>query len=363
MEVATIELIKALQQTDCENEFFVFTRNPLDKDVFPKEFPNFHFIRIKAFSFPLWEQFHLPRIVKKYNLDLLHCTGNTGPLALSLPLLLTVHDIIYLERFRQKGSYYQIFGNWYRRWLVPYLVQKAFKIITVSDSEKARISGFFDIPGNKIELIYNGVNEIFASQPSAKLISEFKNLYRLPDSYMLFFGNTDPRKNTQCLLRAYTLYVQKTADPVILVITGLKKSDVSNMLSDISERPLLKYIIVLDYLPFKYLPLLYRFAKLFLYPSLREGFGMPILEAMASGTPVLTSNVSSMPEVAGEAAWLIDPSDPKDIANGMSAILSRQEVQKDLIYKGSQRYKQFTWSNSGRRLQKIYKDFQTIKSR
>jgi glycosyltransferase involved in cell wall biosynthesis len=362
MEVATIELIKALQETDVENEYFVFTRNPLDKDIFPKEHPNFHFIRIKAFSFPTWEQFHLPIVVKKYNLDLLHCTGNTGPLALNLPLLLTLHDIIYLEGIRQRGSYYQIFGNWYRRWIVPYLVHKAGKIITVSDSEKARISGFFDIPGNKIDLIYNGVNELFAREPSIRLISDFKKAYQLPELYILFFGNTDPRKNSIGVLQAYSLYLKLTSDPVSLVITGLKKSEVNNLLSEIGERHLLNHIIVLDYLPFKYLPLLYRFAQLFLYPSLREGFGMPLLEAMASGTPVLTSNISSMPEVAGDAAWFVDPTDPNDIAQGIETILSQQDLKQALIIKGLQRYKQFTWHSSGIKLQKIYQDFQTSKS-
>ncbi|MCC5929841.1 MAG: glycosyltransferase family 4 protein [Cyclobacteriaceae bacterium] len=362
MEVATIELIKALQQIDSENEYFVFTRNPLDKDIFPKKLANFHFVRIKALSFPTWEQFQLPRIVKKYNLDLLHCTANTGPLALKLPLLLTLHDIIYLEVLRQRGSYYQIFGNWYRRWIVPFLVKRTARIITVSESEKARISGFFDIPGNKIDLVYNGVNEIFAREPSEKLLSDFKSLYRLPDFYMLFFGNTDPRKNTRGVLEAYYIYVKQTSNPVKLVITGLKKSEINNILSDFGDRDLLNNIIVLDYLPFKYLPLLYRFAQLFLYPSLREGFGMPVLEAMASGTPVLTSNTSSMPEVAGDAALMVDPSDPNDIAMGIQQILNQSDLRQELVRKGLLRYKNFTWQSSGLKLQKIYKDFQTYNS-
>jgi len=354
MDVVAIELIKNLQEIDNRNEYTIFGREGVN-DIIP-ETSNFHIDTFSAFSYADWEQIKLVRKIKKRKPDLLHCTANTAPLFLDIPLIITLHDIIYLEQVDFKGTAYQNLGNLYRRFIVPKIVKKAALILTVSEFEKENIIRRLKVPEEKVQVIYNGVGPQFTTNYSSQEIEEFRNRYNLPEQFIMFLGNTAPKKNTENVIKAYVEFCLQHKEAIPLVLLDYKKELVIKILEELKRLPLLPRFVFPGYVPYRQIPLMYNAATLFLYPSLRESFGLPILEAMACGVPVITSNTSSMPEVAGNAAALIDPFDFKDLAGALARMLNR-EVRDRYIEKGLQRAKEFTWRNSAEKLLRIYESF------
>ena len=161
MDIVALELIKQLQLIDTKNEYFIFVNNIEDLSALPKT-SNFNIIKVKTSPYPLWEQFYLPKAVKDTGVEILHCTSNTSPISLNIPLILTLHDIIYLEKWNfTQGTSYQIAGNLYRRWNVPIAVKLAKHILTVSDFEKTRIINHFGLDTSRVSTVYNGVGKHF----------------------------------------------------------------------------------------------------------------------------------------------------------------------------------------------------------
>src|ERR1035437_4650275 len=212
MDMVALELIRNLQTIDKENEYFIFIK-PDEDNTCLKETENFHIIELDGGSYPIWEQVSLPKAAKKYGCQLLHCTSNTAPIFCDIPLIITLHDIIYLESwslFRKGFSMYQRFGNIYRRLLVPPALKNSKKIITVSNFEKERIRNFFGWPDDgHVIAIYNGVNDYFKPIYDDNILSKVKNQYNLPDNFFFFLGNTDPKKNTIGVLRAFSEFIKK----------------------------------------------------------------------------------------------------------------------------------------------------------
>src|SRR5690606_1350661 len=156
MDIVALQLIRELQKADTENAYFIFVKEDEDHGVL-QETPNFKIITIKSAPYPYWEQVLLPREAKKYGVDVLHCTSNTAPIRIDIPLVITVHDIIYLEKVNlTAGTWYQRLGNLYRRWNVPAVAGKSARIITVSDYERERIINHFALPTNHVQTVYNG---------------------------------------------------------------------------------------------------------------------------------------------------------------------------------------------------------------
>jgi glycosyltransferase involved in cell wall biosynthesis len=355
MDVVAIELIKNLQQIDATNEYTIFGRDGVN-DVIPGT-PNFHINTFSAFSYADWEQIGLVRKVKKEKPDVLHCTANTAPVILNIPLIITLHDIIYLEQVDFKGTAYQNLGNLYRRFIVPRIVKKAELILTVSEFERENIVRRLKIPDEKVKVLYNGVAPQFTTNYSRQEIEEFRNQYALPAQFIMFLGNTAPKKNTLNVIKAYVEFCLQYKDAMPLVLLDYKKELVIKILDELKQPALLSQFIFPGYVPYRQIPLMYNAATLFLYPSLRESFGLPILEAMACGVPVITSNTSSMPEVAGNAAALIDPFDYKDLSNALARLLFDKGLMNNYREKGLQRAKEFTWKTSAEKLLRIYEIF------
>ena len=354
MDVVAVEMIKALQSIDTQNEYFIFCRNGEDTDVIPQT-SNFQVKSFPAFTYGDWEQIKLPAMAKKLDLDLLHCTANTGPLNCPMPLVLTLHDIIYLESLDFKGTMYQNAGNLYRKMVVPKLVKKSQVIITVSQFEKEKIVSRLKLPDEKVKVVYNAVSEKFNNNYTPEAITALKAQYNLPEKFILFLGNTAPKKNTPNVIKAYTEYCLANRSAIPLVLLDYNKELVEAFLKEINQEQLLQHFVFPGYVKHDQMPLMYNAATLFLYPSLRESFGLPILEGMACGVPVLTSTTSSMPEVAGGAAVLVDPFSPKAIAEGISNILSDNEKWNNLKTKGLERAKLFTWKEAAKSVLSIYK--------
>jgi glycosyltransferase involved in cell wall biosynthesis len=341
MDVVALELIKQLQQLDKKNEYLILAAKGPDSNCI-SDADNFSKQIIGGLTYADWEQISLPRFLKKIKPDLIHCTANTAPLFCPAPLILTLHDIIFLEETNFKGSAYQNFGNVYRRYVGPRVIRNARKIITVSEYEKQVIIEKCKDARGKVEVIYNAVNKRFNTAYTAEQIDNFRVKYKLPSSFILLLGNTAPKKNTVCAIKAYEHYCKISSDPLPLVLVDYK------------QQALNKNIIYPGYVPAAEMPLLYNAASVFLYPSLRESFGMPILEAMACGIPVITSNTSAIPEVAGDAAIFIDPSNYVEIAEKLQQLILSAELINSLQQKGLTRASHFNWESSAKQLLAIY---------
>ncbi len=356
LEIVALEIIRHLQMIDKENEYVIFVRKDVDNTCI-QETANFKIIEISANSFPEWEQIKLPLAIKKEKIDILHCTANTSPLLTSVPTVLTLHDVIFLEETKLRGNYYQNIGNIYRRLVVGMVIKKIKNVLTVSNSEKIEITKHLKIDPNKLRVVYNGVDSAFKKMEKNE-IELIKNKYRLPEEFILFFGNSAQKKNSLETIKGYMHYFQHTKGPRLpLIIAGAFEEYLESILQKVNPPPeVASQIKSIGYIPFSEQPSLYNLASLFLYTSKRESFGLPILESMACGTPVISSQTSSMPEIAGAAAHLIDPNDYMSIGFGICKVVENRDYRESLIVAGYERASQFKWENTVKELLTIYRE-------
>lgn len=356
MDIVALECIRELQKLDTQNEYFIFVKPGEDNKVLQRS-KNFHIIELKGLMYADWEQVVLPLAAKKYKLDLLHCTSNTAPLLGNTPLIVTIHDVIYLEQMNlRKGTWYQKFGVLYRRWNVPAIARKATKIITVSHFEQGTIEQRLQLSKGSVEVVYNGVSEHFTHLVDDETLKTFSATYQLPERFILFLGNTDPKKNVDNTLKGYALACQQSSKLPDLVMLDYGKEALMTTLNDIGAPELIQRIRLTGYIPNTSLPCLYQAATFFLYTSLRESFGIPMLEAMRCGTPVITSTTSAMPEIAADAAHLVNPHDPTSIASGILSLFQSNELRNQLREKGFARSSEFSWGNTAANTLKLYKE-------
>ena len=228
MDFVALESIRELQKIDKENEYFIFVSPGEDHCL--QESGNFHIIELKCPTYPLWEQIALPQAIAKIKPDLLHCTSNTAPINCSVPLVLTLHDIIFLEP-RQSGnkSFYQNMGWYYRRLVVPRILAKCRKIITVSHFERNRIKEFLQLPEEQIVTVYNGYSNYFYPRHDTKAVTE---KYIQSENFLFFLGNTDPKKNVPRTLKAYALYRKQSKSPLPLLIADIKDDILNTILKE-----------------------------------------------------------------------------------------------------------------------------------
>ena len=352
MDYVVLEEIKELQKSDTRNEYFVFVAPGEDRCLHDSK--NVHIIEIGSSFYPLWEQFLLPRAVNQLNLDMLHCTSNTAPILCKVPLILTLHDIIFLEpRDKSNKSLYQNMGWRYRRFVVPKILKKCKRIITVSEFERNNIITKLNIPEEKMVMIYNGYNEWFRPVEDTELVYQ---QYIEEPGYFFFLGNTDPKKNTERTLIAYSKYLEKSDVKRKLLMADLDR----NFFDDIVERNHIEnirdQIIIPGYIKNADLPFIYNNAFAFLYTSLRESFGIPLLEAMACGTPVITSNTSSMPEIGGSEVLMVNPQNTNEITEKMLLLEKDNTLYQKQKEIGIRRAQQFSWKFTAKQLLMVYED-------
>ena len=338
MDYVVLQEILELQQFDQKNEYYVFVAPGEDRCLHDSH--NVHVIEIGGGFYPLWEQYYLPKAAKELKINMLHCTSNTAPLFCKIPLILTLHDIIFLEpRDRMNESIYQNMGWIYRKMVVPKILKKCKRIITVSNFEKKNIINTLGIPEEKMAMIYNGYTEWF------KPVQDIEFIYRKyidAPSYFFFLGNTDPKKNTE--------FKRK------LLLADLDEEYLNDILSRNKIENIREKIVMPGYIANRDLPYIYNNAFAFLYPSLRESFGIPLLEAMACGTPVITSNTSSMPEIGGPHAILINPENPDEIADMMLKLETDPAFYKRQEEIGLQQATLFSWRRTAEQLLELYED-------
>jgi len=244
----------------------------------------------------------------------------------------------------------------YARASIGFAARRATRIITVSESSKRDIVRLVDAAPDKIDVIYNAYDERFGVEPREEDVVRVRERFQLHDEFVLYAGNVKPHKNLERLIQAFDLVRQRGLSHLKLVVIGDEVSKYASLRRAVHRHQLHKHVRFLGYLPEETLAVMYRLAGVFVFPSLYEGFGLPPLEAMASGTPVVTSNVSSLPEVAGDAALLIDPYDPAAIADGIYCVLTDERVRGSLRRRGLERARQFSWEASVRRIREIYRE-------
>lgn len=289
----------------------------------------------------LWEQTELLRYLKSQGNPLLLNLANTAPISYKNQIV-TICDLSFLrhpEWFSRKFYYYY-------RFLIPQITKNSLKIVTISKFSKNEIMNLLNISEHKIKVIYCGVDEKFINHTiaNAAVSNKYKN-------YILAVSSLDPRKNFKNLISAF----KKLALPdTQFVIVGSENRVFAN--NELKKFINTRNIVFTGYVSDKELIALYKNAKLFVFPSLYEGFGLPPLEAMACGCPVVVSNVASLPEVCGDAAYYVDPYNVESIAEGMQKVLTDDTLRQSLIQKGIERAKLFSWEKSAKEHIKVFKE-------
>lgn len=284
----------------------------------------------------LWEQCFLPGLAAG---SLLWSPNNTGPV-LTRRQVCTIHDIIPIDH---PEWFSKSFAAWYK-WLMPTLANAAQHLIAVSEFTRTRILEAFNIREDKVSVVLNGVGSEFSRQSPGE-IERVRTQLGLPaNPYVLFVGSLEPRKNLLGLLAAWSIVQEKCPD-VRLVVTGLNKSS-TNVFSGVLMGKIPPGVVFTGYVPDVDLPALYSGAAIFVYPSLYEGFGLPPIEAMACGTPVITSEGTSLSEVVGSAALLVEPSRPESIAEAILKLGASNSLRCELSREGIARAKKFSWTET-----------------
>src|SRR5262245_41753215 len=343
-------ILHGLARLDRQTEYVVLCR-PGDMDVVGELGGNFRAVAETTRPYSLGEQFWIPVSLVRERAHLVHEPHYVLPVAARCRAVVTIHDCIHLmfpQYLPNRLAYY------YARASISLAARRATRVLTVSERSKRDILRFVDAPPEKIDVIYNAYDECFAIEPREEDVVRVRKRYQLHHEFVLYAGNVKPHKNLERLIQAFDIVRTRGLDHLKLVLIGDEISKYAALRRAVHRHQLHKYVRFLGYMPEETLAVMYRLAGVFVFPSLYEGFGLPPLEAMASGMPVVTSNASSLSEVAGDAAVLVDPYDPHAIADGIFRVLTDEHRRRELRHKGLSRARQFSWEASVRRVREIY---------
>lgn len=341
-----IEIFSRVVSICPDIEFYLFLENIDSLKKISDNFmlPNVHLIHMPH-SNPIKRLcVQLPKLQKTYKLDLLH-TQYVSPIPSYCKTMITLHDIL----FESHPQYFSTMFNIRSKILMRLSAARASHIFTVSEFSKKEIISRYHIKNEKISVIYNGVDKS-KFYPSSDGIDIINKSGLVSKEYILTVGRLEPRKNHESLIRAYAEL--DTEFPLVLI--GQKHFGYEHIEKLIKSLNLKDKIILLENVSNNELSSYYRHAKLFVYPTWAEGFGMPVIEAMASGVPVITSNLTSLPEVVGDAGILVDPSNILEIKKAMEKILPSETVAKGLSVRGAIQADKFQWSASAHQVKSVY---------
>ena len=344
-------ILMELSRLDRTTEYVVLCR-PDDLDTGDVLGTNFRMVPEPAPPYSLSEQFKIPLALERERVQLVHEPHYVLPPLIRCRSVVTIHDCIHLmfpQYLPSRLAYVYAKGSMWSA------ARKANRILTVSEASKRDILRFFNVPPEKVAVIYNAIDERFLAPPNRTHMELVRQRYQLDHPFVLYVGNIKPHKNIQRLIDAFgRVRARGCQDDLKLVIIGDEISKYPALRQSVHKHKLDKHVRFLGFQPMETLAAFYRLARVFVFPSLYEGFGLPPLEAMACCTPVVTSNVSSLPEVAGGAARLVDPYDPESIAEGVCQALTDEPLRADLIARGLERARSFSWAQSVRTIHRIY---------
>jgi len=300
-----------------------------------------------------WESITLRRTALKDKVDILHIPGFAGPLLKGkFKKVTTVHDLIgmiYPNNLAPISRFY------WQKWL-PACVKNSDHIIADSENTKNDIIRLLGLPREKISVIYLAVDKIFKPADRQESKNLLKKNYNIAKPFILNVGTVEPRKNISLLIEAFYEYKRLNKDELILVIVGKKAWDYKRCCDIINKLNISEYVIFCDYVKDTDLPIFYNSAELFIYPSIYEGFGLPVLEAFACGAPVICSNTSSLPEVAGEAGYYINPNSVDDIKRALSDVVKSKGLRVELKEKSLIQAAKFSWKSTAKATLDVYKE-------
>lgn len=334
----------ALLKVDTVNEYYIFHS---EYDHINK-FPTAKNIVIESSSKMLWDYILLPKELNKYQLDVIIFPKNVIPFCISAKSLVVIHDLAY---FMPELNAYPLIDTLYMKSMIRSSIKRANYVISVSRNTKNDIVEIIGTDESQVKVIYEAADQKYRQITDNIRLNEIKNKYQLADKFIFYSGSLSPRKNMLRFLTAFNKI--KDTIPHKLVLTGgksWKDKNVHEMIDQIGDS-----IIKLGHVPDEDMPFIYNLADLFVYPSLYEGFGLPPLEAMACGCPVIASNTSSIPEVVGNAAIIVDPYKTEELEKAMYQLLTNRELREISIQNGRERVKHFTWENSAREMLHLFK--------
>ncbi len=347
-----LHLLRALPAAAPDLELHAYTGEPRTREMLSAL--QIHLTRWRTESPTariIWEQVVFPFELAHQRSNLIHALAYASPLLSGVPAVVTVYDlsfILYPEYFRATN-------RTYLRWVTRWSTGCARHVIAISESTKQDLIRLFSLPANRVEVIPLGVEPEFFEEGKDQVREQFRRAKNLPEHFVLFIGTQEPRKNIPTLIRAFAQAKSRAHLPHRLVIAGGRGWMDDSIERTIEELNLQREVLRPGFIAQEELPLWYRAADVFVYPSQYEGFGLPPLEAMAAGTPVITSNCSSLPEVVGDAALLIDPRDEASLAEALSRVLTDSALSEDLGRRGRARAREFTWARAAQATAQAYR--------
>ena len=349
-----LNLLRALADIDKEDIFHIFSKK---EDALLLDFAvdNFRTIQCSMDNRLLrlwWEQAVLPRHMARNKLDVFHSPHYTIPLKCRIPTVTTFHDMTFFSHpevhERSKVIFFQR--------MIRLAADRASAIIAVSESTKKDTVRFLGLPEDRIDVVYEGVDtDFYHPLGETDGLEPVRAKYGLEKDFILFVGTLEPRKNIAGVIEAFSKVVREAKKEYNLVVAGTKGWNYQSVFELVQRLNIEQEVIFTGYVPEEELPRLFNAASVFVYPSFYEGFGIPPLEAMACGTPVVTSSISSLPEVVGDAGLLVDPNSSDAIADAILRILTDDGLRRELTKKGVERAKLFSWQKAADETLAIYR--------
>jgi len=337
-----------------DDEFFVFLRKENFNDYIPRG-KNFHKVLADCRWYSFSEQINMPRLLNKYNLDLVHFPHFNIPLFYKKPFIITIHDLILIHFPTVRGTTLNPLFYWLKyaayKIVIKSAVRRAKKIIAVSIFTKSDILKNYKVPANKIAVTYEACDSVRGIREIGNDIILKK--YGIIKPYILYVGNAYPHKNLEALVLAFEIFNKDNNYRLVLVGKG---DYFYQRLKNFTESRKIKDIIFTGFVPDSELDAVYKNSSLYVFPSLYEGFGLPPLEAMAREIPVACSDHPCMKEILQNSAYYFDASRPENIAKAIGILLNNRSLREELIKKGHEQVKKYSWEKMARETLKIYED-------
>jgi glycosyltransferase involved in cell wall biosynthesis len=344
-------LVRHLARLDHETTYFLFC-NATDEATLRDMAENFVPVVDSSSGYGIREHVSIPLKLRRLGAELLHSPHYVRPLLCTIPSVVTIHDCIHL-------LFPQYLPNrmaWrYARFMMGSAIRRSEVVFTVSEASRADILRFYPwADPDKVHVVPNAIDAELLESPGEEEMERVRERYQLRGRFVLFAGNVKPHKNLERLIKAFALLREKGHDDLQLLLIGDDVSRYGALRRAVERTGLRQDVRFFGFVPPSTLAALYRMASVFAFPSLYEGFGLPPLEAMSCGTPVVTSRISALPEVVGDAAVLVDPYSVEDIALGISRVLDDDELRGRLVEQGLARAETFSWGRSARAIHSGY---------
>lgn len=341
-----LSLIGALVAIDQKNEYVIY----YDQESYLGKNPSVIERAIKMPTRLLWDHIALPVAVKRDGIDVLLCTRNVVPPLVTCKSMVTIYDISPILHPR----YYNLTDSLYLNLGIRWSIRKSNAIIAISQNTKADLVSKLGANPAKIHCVYLAMDENYQLIEDRARLENVRDKYNLPSEFILSVSSLEPRKNLPKLIKAFSLAKERPEVTHKLVMIGSTRRQHLAIFNEMRASPVREEIVWLNFVPEEDLPAIYNLATLFVFPSLYEGFGLPLLEAMACGCPVVCSNTSSLPEIAGDAAILVDPTSIEQLADGICRVLTEDNLRNSLIKKGLKTASSFSWERAAKETLEVF---------